>query len=338
MENAKRIPITSTELSTLWMTYQRSSMLKTMLLHFVANEEDETVKNILITNTNEFEKHISEIQKIFNDEKAAIPIAFNDNDIYKDVPMPFDNMFGMILIRFMAKVGLGLDSLSLSMSYRKDIIEFYQSILLNTQNIYKESTVFLLEQGILARPPYVSMPKEVTFIKDKEYMKGIKLWGNKRSLNCIEAGFITEALEFNIFGMQLMTGFAQVAKEGEVRKYFVEGKELAKKIVSDLSGLLLQSDIQPPSTWTGNATDSVIPPFSDKLMMYCSNLLSNYAIGHTALGASFSLRNDLPAILTLIATETVAFAKKGGELMIEQKWMEEPPQMQDRNQLIDKKE
>ena len=44
-------------------------------------------------------------------------------------------------------------------------------------------------------------------------------------------GYIYEAIEDNILGMQLTTGFAQVAHESEVREYFINGKELSKKLL-----------------------------------------------------------------------------------------------------------
>ena len=97
--------------------------------------------------------------------------------------------------------------------------------------------------------------------------------------------------------------------------------------------MLLQSDIQPPSTWAGKATDSTQAPFSDKLMMYINSLISSTALGFTALGTSFSMRNDLPVKLGLISKDTFDYAKKGAKIMIKHKWMEEPPQMEDRNQL-----
>ena len=57
-------------------------------------------------------------------------------------------------------------------------------------------------------------------------MSGHNPFSEKRSLNTLEVGFLNEAIEDNIFGMQLMMGFAQVAKESDVKKYFIEGKEL----------------------------------------------------------------------------------------------------------------
>ena len=66
------------------------------------------------------------------------------------------------------------------------------------------TTNYLLGKGVLARPPYVTMPKQVEFIEDKNYMSGFNLFSDKRSLNTIEVGYINEAIEYNIFGMQLI--------------------------------------------------------------------------------------------------------------------------------------
>ena len=69
---------------------------------------------------------------------------------------------------------------------------------------------------MLAKPPSVCIPKKVEFIENKNYMSGHNPFSETRSLNTIEVGFLNEAIEDNIFGMQLMTGFAQVATESEV--------------------------------------------------------------------------------------------------------------------------
>ncbi|HBP65846.1 MAG TPA: hypothetical protein DD730_16715, partial [Desulfosporosinus sp.] len=53
----------------------------------------------------------------------------------------------------------------------------------------------------------------------------------------------------------------------------------------------------------------------------------------TAIGTSFSMRSDLHIKLALIAKDAFDYAKEGSKIMIAHKWMEEPPQMEDRNQL-----
>jgi hypothetical protein len=133
--------------------------------------------------------------------------------------------------------------------------------------------------------------------------------------------------------MQLMIGFAQVAHDHQVRNYFVKGMELSRKVETALGEFLRQDYIEPPATHAGKATNSTVAPFSDKLMMYNTSLLSTFGLGSNALGGAFSLRSDLPAKMALLAKDIFDFAKLGGRIMVKNGWMEEPPQGEDRNQL-----
>lgn len=331
-------PITSTELGILWLAYQRNKMMIVFLEYFIAKSKDTEAKNIMTNRYNSYNNEISELEKLFNNEGAVIPISFNHNDVRLDAPILYDNMFDILFLSEMIKTDLVVNSIDSALSVRSDVISFFELCTMNSQVTYKACINYLLEKGVLARPPYVTMPKEAEFIEDEKYMSGISFWGNKRALNTLEVGFIYQAIEANLMGMELVTGFAQVARESEVRDYFIEGKELAKKVISNLGDTLRESDIEPPSTWIGNVTDSTTPPFSDKLMMYCSSLLSSYSLGGNSLGASFSLRNDLPNKLLLISKDAFDYARKGAKLMIKHKWMEEPPQMLDRNQLTKSKQ
>jgi hypothetical protein len=73
-------------------------------------------------------------------------------------------------------------------------------------------------------------------------------------------------------------------------------------------------------------------------MMYVISLISSSALGFNALGTSFSMRGDLHIKLAVIVKNTFTYSKKGGKMMIKHGWMEEPPQMLDRNQLTKLKE
>jgi hypothetical protein len=50
------------------------------------------------------------------------------------------------------------------------------------------------------------------------------------------------------------------------------------------------------------------------------------------------MRNDLPLKLAFISKDTLNYAKKGAKIMIAHKWLEEPPEMEDRNKLTKIKE
>jgi len=337
MTTEAKIQLTSTELGILWKSYISLSGSTIIYNLFKDKTIDKEAQNIFTSATTENQNIKNQIENIFNNEKTVIPIGLNEHDIVKEAPPLFDDLFNLMFLRQMTKLVIGNSAVYSTMSYVKEVQDVFKITYDTANKYYGITTDYLLRKGVLAKPPYVTMPKKVEFIEDKSYMSGHNPFSEKRSLNTLEVGFLNEAIEDNIFGMQLMTGFAQVATESEVKKYFIEGKELSKKIVSELSDLLLQSDIQPPSTWAGRATDSTESPFSDKLMMYITSLISSSAIGYNALGTSFSLRSDLHGKLGLISKDIFNYSKKGGKIMIEHKWMEEPPQMEDRNQLTKSK-
>jgi hypothetical protein len=333
MTTEAKIQLTSSELGTLWMTYQSTSA--SLLMYDLMKEKtiDKEAQNILTSYISEAQNVKNEIVKVFNNEKAVIPIGFDERDIIREAAPLFDDIFHIMYLRQIIKLNFQHSAIFSAISYMKEVHDILKLNYDIADKYYVMTTNYLLGKGVLTRPPYVAMPKQVEFVEDKNYMSGFNLLTDKRSLNTIEVVYINEAIQSNIFGMQLMTGFAQVAKENEVKKYFIEGKELSKKIVTDLSDLMMQSDIQPPSTWAGKATDSTNPPFTDKLMMYITSLISSSSMAFNVLGTTYSMRSDLQLKLGLISKDVFQFSKKGAEIMIKHKWMEEPPQMEDRNQL-----
>ncbi|MCM3540603.1 DUF3231 family protein [Priestia endophytica] len=331
MSSSQHPPITSTELATLWMTYQEKTMILRFLDYFLKYNENE--QQLLQLHYDRAVKSLDFIKTVFQAEGAAIPTGFTEDDVNTEAPKLYDFMFDLMYFRLMSQIETGLFALYSNMSYRKDIRQFFKRLTSEAQELYDQSTHLLMEAGVISRPPYVSMPKEVHFVKDTNYMDGLKWVSEKRSLNTIEVSLIQHAVDTNLVGMQLMIGFAQVANEQKVRKYFVKGMELSKKIETELGDVLRHSYIEPPATHAGKATTSTVPPFSDKLMMYTTSLLSTFGLGSNAIGGAFSLRSDLPVKMLQLGKDIYNFAKEGGKIMIQHGWMEEPPQIEDRNQL-----
>ncbi|AGK53445.1 DUF3231 family protein [Bacillus sp. 1NLA3E] len=326
--------LSSSELGTLWMTYQLSTMKQRILEYFIEQADDNRAKEIMQNSHQKIIHYLEDIKNIFKNEGAVIPVGFTEEDVNPVVPKLYDNMFDIMFLRLPNIISMGLHSLHLNMSYRKDIIILYKELTVFTQSGYEECVDYLQEKDVLPRPPAVTMPKTVVFATDTNYMSGFNLFSDKRALNTVEVAHIYNVIGANIFGMQMITGFAQVANEPEVKKYFLKGKELAKKIVTDYSEVFLQSDIQPPATWGGKATDSKVAPFSDKLMMYCTSIFCSFGLGNTAFGTAFSLRSDLPLIMVKSAKDILTYATDGGKIMAKNGWLEEPPKMEDRNELI----
>ncbi|MGK0465876.1 DUF3231 family protein [Clostridium sp.] len=327
MTTEAKIQLTSSELSTLWMLYTSQTERLTLFDLFRNKTIDKEAQNILnsyITDTTNIK---NKIINLFNNENIVIPLGINEKDIVSEVPPLFDDIFNIMHLRRGMKLASGRTGVFSVMSYMKEVNDIFKLDFEIANKYYMMTTNYLLVKGVLTKSPHAPMPKQVEFIEDKNYMSGYNLLSDKRSLDTIEVSYISETIENNILDMKLLTGFAQVATEIEVKKYFIEGKELLKKHIAELSNLLLQSDIEPPNTLAGIVTDSTQTPFSDKLMMYINGLLSSTPLGFTGLDTPFSMRNDLPLKLGLISKDIFEYSKKGGKIMIEHKWMEQPPQM-----------
>src|SRR5699024_1081483 len=225
--------MTSGELGALWMTYQKKTMILRVLEHFIETVEDKKAKSLMSGLWKKLHPKVDELRTLIQNEGAAAPIGFTHEDVNLDAPRLYENGFDIMYSRILKKLSMSMYSLHMSMSYREDIVKLYMDITRITQTYYNHFTQYLLEEGILPRSNYVMMPKSVDYITDKKYMKGTKLFGHKRALNTVEFGYLYQAIEVNITGMQLMAGFAQCAQNEEVKKYFTKGKELSKEIINE---------------------------------------------------------------------------------------------------------
>ena len=220
MTTEAKIQLTSTELGSLWVIYLSTSARLIMFGYFKDKTIEKEAQNILTAYISEMQTIKNEIVNIFNNEGAVTPIAFDERDVIREAPPLYDDLFNIIFLRQLVKISYATSSVYSAMSYKKEVHDVLKSNYDVADNYYVMSTNYLLGKGVLARPPYVTMPKSVEFVEDKNYMSGFNILSDKRSLNTIEVGFINQSIENNIFGMQLMTGFAQVATESEVKKYF----------------------------------------------------------------------------------------------------------------------
>ncbi|MDP4550576.1 DUF3231 family protein [Alkalihalobacillus macyae] len=331
---ANKPKLCSTEIGALWMTYQKKTVILRMLEYFIAKSDDKKAKSLMEGLWKKLKPKVKKIEDLFREEGAAIPIGFSSDDVFTEAAKLYDHGFDIMFMRVLKQISMGMYTLHLSMAYREDIVTLYSELTALTQTYYNEFTQYLLTSGILPRPSYISVPESVEFITDKNYMKSSSLFGTKRTLSTIEFAYLYHSIETNITGMQMITGFAQTAHDEKVRKYFQKGKELSKEIIIETSKLLQKDDIQVPATPGGTITNSQEAPFSDKLMLYCTYLLSNFGLGGQGFGAAFSMRQDLNLKSGVFAKDVYGYAREGVDLMIANNWMEEPPHMDQHDDLL----
>ncbi|WP_026695896.1 DUF3231 family protein [Peribacillus kribbensis] len=318
--------ITSSEIGTLWMTYQQKTMILRMMEYFISKADDEEAKKIMTDLSSAIHPYVQKIEDIFKQEGVPLPVGFVSDDVHTNAPKLYDNGFDIMFVRMIKAISMAMHTLNLTMSYRKDIMQFFIDLTSITQKYYIICTSYLLRKGLIPRSPYVSVEKSVEFAQDSNYLGGFNPLSGKRSLSTVEVAHLYHAVESNVAGMQLIYGFAQCSKHEDVQKYFIKGGELAKSLIKEMSEVFLKNDIQVPSTAGGNLTNSKIAPFSEKIMLYCVSLFCSFSLGGNSVGTSFSLRNDLPAKLGIFMKDIFEYAHEGAKIMIKHGLLEEPPQ------------
>ncbi|MFZ3591725.1 DUF3231 family protein, partial [Bacillus sp. DJP31] len=215
-------PISSSELGTLWLTYQEKTLILRVLEYFIEKSDDQQAINIMGGLWQELDFYVNKIIGIFENEGVVIPIGFTNEDVNLEAPKLYDNGFDIMFLRILKEISMGMYTLNMTMAYREDIMSIYAGLTTITHRTYQLSTLYLLNRGILTLPPIVTMPKTTEFIKNKSYLNGFTPFSNDRALNDIEIGTLHHGIESNSIGMQLITGFAQCADDKEVKQYFAK--------------------------------------------------------------------------------------------------------------------
>lgn len=335
-EMKEKNPLSSSELGTLWLTYQEKTLILRLLEHFLDKANDQEAKNIIGLLWQELHHFIRKVQAIFKEEQVVFPVGFTKEDVNLEAPKLFDNSFDIMFVRILKEISFGMYTLNMNMAYREDVMSVYEGLTSISQRVYSLCTDYLIKRGILTLPPNVPKPKTTEFIKGTSYINGLNPFAEDRPLNDIEIGILHHGIEVNNIIMQLFTGFAQVAENNDIKNYFVRGKKITQKQIKAFEEILLNNGVQLSATTGSTLTTSTVAPFSEKLMMFLTFLINGFRLVCSSYGTMFSLRSDISMNQSLVAREIYKFGNDGIKVMIRHQMFEEPPQLEDRDKLISK--
>lgn len=328
--------LTSSEIGTLWITFIESTMSICIYKYFIKHMDDEDILKILTDDLTFIEEFVQTLSSIFEKENMKKPIGFTAQDVNVDVPKLMTNGLVLYYLQTLSKAGMNKDVTVLALTTRKDLRNLFKKHLDHCFHIYDRTDDVLLERGLYIRPPYIPLPNKTEFISSNHYLGGIPIIGEKRPLNTIEVSHLFLNINVNMIGLMLCTAFSQVAADQELTKHLLKGKQVSKEIIDTCSTILINSDVQAPTPWDVEVTDSTVSPFSDKLMLSFINMLSAFGFGLYAVSSASSLRSDLQINYANISKDVAAYTKDGIELMIKNGWLEQPPTLPDRNKLANK--
>ncbi|HET6872504.1 MAG TPA: DUF3231 family protein [Sporolactobacillaceae bacterium] len=330
------ILLTSSELATLWNTYMADSMGKCILSHFKLTVENEKIEKVIDTAIQIGDDHLKTLIELFQKENIPIPQGFSENDIHKNAPRLYSDAYYLRYIEHMGRSGLSTYSLAKAISSRKDIRELYKKWYSQTESLFDMATDLALELGIYVRPPYIDYPNRVTFVEDDDFLG--HFFGKQRPLLAIEIAHLGTNIEVSHVGQTLLMGFSQVATSKRLRQFFQRGSNIGKKQVSIFFDILQGSNTSYPSTWDAMVTGSIEPPFSDKLMLFQTNILSAIAMADFGTAIGGSVRKDIGLKYARLLAELADYAEDGARIMILENWLETPPQVHDREKLVNRED
>nr|WP_276569612.1 DUF3231 family protein [Cytobacillus firmus] len=182
----------------------------------------------------------------------------------------------------------------------------------------------------------MNYPKEIEYVQKESFLTGII--GTKRPLNAIELSEIFFNIERNYFSVLIMLAFAQVVKDKELKKHIMKGKTISEKQISFFNNLLMEEELLGTVTVGMEVTESIVSPFSDKLIFSMINVLNSVDISLISHAMSVSMRTDLTSQYSKIIAEVMLYAKDTFDIVVKQKWLEQPPLVTNRKMLIHKKQ
>ncbi|WP_010530208.1 DUF3231 family protein [Lentibacillus jeotgali] len=330
--NEANIPLTSSEIGSLWTGYMNDSMSKQVLGFMLKHIQDEDIKPVVQYAYDISSNHLNTLVPIFENEQFTIPNGFTEQDVNMNAPWLFSDTLCLMYVNHMAKAGMLIYSGFVSMSYRDDVCNYFVQALNDTSNLYKQSLETGLSKGLIARHPYMEVPKETDYVDSKKYLIGLNPFSDKRPLNAVEISHLYQNILTNSIGMHLCIAFAQTSPSKDVQDYMIRGRDISKKHLKIFTDTLLQDDVESAQS-NVSVSGSTTQTFSDKLMMFHMNLLISAGMGNYSTAASTSQRSDLMINYERLSFEISRLAKSGANIMIKHNWLEQPPGIKDPKKL-----
>lgn len=315
--------MTSSELANLWTQYQNDSASSYMLRYFMKTVQDKDIKKVLQFALKLSEIHIEKIQEFLTKESYPIPQGFTEEDVMLEAPALFSDTYLLVYIHIMSIHGMTRYSFATGCAIREDQRKYFEQVLSGSVELYQLATKVLLQKGVISKPPTFNNQQKVAFVKKQDFLKG--WFGKHRPISAIEVSGTYLNLQKLMSKIVLELGFGQVARSKDVRKYMDRAMTICQSHFKILSSTLEEDHLHIPRTFETEVTDSTIPPFSDKLMMFLITSLLSSAMGYYGEAMAMCFRKDLAATYARLIAEIGLLAEDGINLLIKNEWMEQPP-------------
>lgn len=327
METGHNPQLTAAEIASLWTSYLDDSMAICVLKHFIVHVVDEEIRSVLEYALHLSKEHIETLTGFYKKEDLPIPYGFTHQDLNLDAPRLYSDYFFLNYIINMAKFGSNSYTVALSNAARADMRTYFTECVASSAELFNRAVSISLSKGLFVRPPYIP-PYQTEYVQKQGFLTG--WFGKRRPLAAIEIMNLFFNQQRNAVGSSLLTGFSQVTQSQKVREYMIRGKDIADKHNEIFGSILREDDLPAPMYSDSEVTQSMVSPFSDKLMMFHTTALIAASVGYYGASMGSSPRHDLSVQYSRLSAEIGRYADDGAKIMIDHGWLEQPPLAPDR--------
>lgn len=217
MEEKTKIRLTAGEMSGLWAQYINDTLATCVNRYFLENVTDEEVRPVIEFTLDTAKQNLKLIEEVFQKEQFPIPIGFTEADVNIKAPKLFSDTFMLMYLRHFSILAMAASSAMLGVVTRADVVDIHKRVLEKSVDLQDRTSKIMLEHGTYVRPPFISIPDKVDFVKKQQFLTGF--FGKKRSLSSVEITHLFLNIQTNYIGKTLITGLAQVAEKEEVKRW-----------------------------------------------------------------------------------------------------------------------
>lgn len=326
-----KFELTATEMGKLWATYIGNTMAKCVLSFYLRHVDDPDIKVALEYALDLCNNNIQKIELFFQQADFPTPVGFTDSDVNLKAPRLFSDEFYLHYLRYSSKAGMSLYTVAIPLVTRKDIRDFFVKCVDDTMKLLSVVAVISESKNELMNSPVIQPPEKVDFVHSQKFLGSFI--EESRPLQGLEIAHIFGNINNDITSKALIIGFAQVASDKKVRNFLERGKDINQKHIELLTEKLSKDGLSSPTLKDYMVTSSTVSPFSDKLMVFHKVDMFNVKIREYANGISLNGRKDIGTLFLKCQTEVMLYAEDGASLMIDNGWLEQPPEAVDRYKL-----
>jgi hypothetical protein len=326
-----KLRLTSSEIGTLWGEFINGTMTDVVNRYMITIIEDEQIKAIFEDAIKMFDKQKQQIAAFMENEGFPVPIGFTDSDLFKGKTRLFTDIFCLNYLHVMTLHGLLGHTTSFGVSVRKDLRDFYDSCDNDAKKMYHQTIELLLEKGNFQRDPLFYPTKNPEYVSSQDFTDGF--FGKGRTLAATEIISISFNLKKSIMAKTLSIAFSQVAQTKEVRKFLTDSEKLSDGHIKMFSKIMQADNLPVPKSWETEVTTSTDSPFSDKLMLYHIGFLAQASQNYHGAGLASAMRTDLVTAYESVILKNLMITKKWFNIMVQNKWLEQPPLAPNRNEI-----